>query len=1214
MNKFNLARNCKMGLLIVVLSLWLSAIPIQAHAQEQVQTQAHWTDHPFIAHALGGIDNYTYTNSYEAFIENYQKGHRVFEADLILTEDGHLVARHDWRVEMAEILEQEIPENRLGMPWTLEEFQNTRILDEKYTPITFEDIAKLMSRYKDMYIVTDTKDKEQDMITQQFQAIIDTADRIDPSILERIIPQIYNQEMYGYVQEVWPFPEVIYSLYMSLDTNDQVIDFAKKNGIKIIAMPTERAQHEFVTHLKENGILSYVHTVNEFTQIEAYKAIGVHGFYTDFITTDTLNEYEASLSESEGSLDPNADIHFMEETTPDIMDPAINYPVFLTVMNNSQSTWDKDEVFLSYHWLDSNGDVVQYDGVRTAFPQDVPPGTRLSVKADVRPPDQTGSYILQWDLVHETVTWFSQLHPDNAKNVPVQVDILYSAEYQLMEQFSHISTPTKVRLQVKNTGKAALNSDQYLLAYHWLDTDGKLVELDGIRTPLPNTIMPGDSIEIIAKINPPIKSGDYYLQFDLVQEGVAWLSNYHKNSQYKGTPVYAYPIWLSYVLRGLYVVLPLALLAGIIYLYKRKYGHYPSFLRAFAKKSIHVFIQLLGGLYKHYLALWFLLSLMLKIQWVEKLLMVQTDKGTTLLSFAILMLVTLLIEWISRKKWVRAFVFLTVHTFLACLLLSDIVYNSYFNDVISASVLLYASQLSSLGGSITELIQIKHVLILFVDILFMTVLIIISNRLRNLKQVAVSAEHHNLILRRFALWIVLPLTLYPLVTQTVKIIEDDGRVYTQFFYNKLLVEKLGLINYHLFNTTVILKEEIFKPKPTEEELVNMSEWFTNHIPVSSDSPSFGTAANLNLIVVQLESVQNFVIGLKINGEEVTPNLNNLVKNSYYFSNYFDQTFQGRTSDGEFTSLVSQYPLSSGSIYTSYFQNSFEALPKILSEYGYSTFSAHAYRGDFWNRQQMHQSLGFQSSLFEEDLAEDEHVGWGLGDQQFFDQMVEKITELPEPFMSFLITLSNHHPYNSLPQEYKQLPLKQLEGTLLGNYLNSVRYTDMAVGKLIERLERKGLSDQTVLAFYGDHDAGIPFGDVANLLNINPTPLNELLTDKVPLIVHVPNQKGAEIQTVGGHLDFTPTMLDLLGIDPEFAPFMGSSLLNPPEGKLVISRDGSLVTQENVYVQSICYNLERGSAVETGLCKNQISEAEEIVKWSDQIIKGDLMHELEFRMK
>lgn len=89
-------------------------------------------------------------------------------------------------------MRQEVPENRLGVPWTLEQFQNTRILDGKYTPITFEEIATLMSRYKDMHLVTDTKDRKQDKVAQPFRAIVETTERIDPSILDRIIPQIYN--------------------------------------------------------------------------------------------------------------------------------------------------------------------------------------------------------------------------------------------------------------------------------------------------------------------------------------------------------------------------------------------------------------------------------------------------------------------------------------------------------------------------------------------------------------------------------------------------------------------------------------------------------------------------------------------------------------------------------------------------------------------------------------------------------------------------------------------------------------------------------------------------------------------------------------------------------------------------------------------------------------------------------------------------------------
>lgn len=60
------------------------------------------------------------------------------------------------------------------------------------------------------------------------------------------------------------------------------------------------------------------------------------------------------------------------------------------------------------------------------------------------------------------------------------------------------------------------------LAYHWLDKDGKVVIWDGIRTPLPHDVKPGAEITLNATIKSADKPGDYILEFDMVQERVAW--------------------------------------------------------------------------------------------------------------------------------------------------------------------------------------------------------------------------------------------------------------------------------------------------------------------------------------------------------------------------------------------------------------------------------------------------------------------------------------------------------------------------------------------------------------------------------------------------------------------------------------------------------------------------------------------------------------------
>jgi hypothetical protein len=88
----------------------------------------------------------------------------------------------------------------------------------------------------------------------------------------------------------------------------------------------------------------------------------------------------------------------------------ITVPV--TLRNDGRMTWEAAGVLpihLSYHWMSADEDVyLHFDGARTPLPRDVAPGETISVNAIVRAPEQPGNYRLQWDLVHENVTWFDR--------------------------------------------------------------------------------------------------------------------------------------------------------------------------------------------------------------------------------------------------------------------------------------------------------------------------------------------------------------------------------------------------------------------------------------------------------------------------------------------------------------------------------------------------------------------------------------------------------------------------------------------------------------------------------------------------------------------------------------------------------------------------------------------------------------------------------------
>ncbi|GGG00980.1 hypothetical protein GCM10010912_52290 [Paenibacillus albidus] len=273
----------------VIIIMALVMLLIVFLEKEEEQPAAGFDSHRVVAHAMGGINGHPYTNAYEAFVANYEQGTRVFETDLLLTKDDRLVARHEWSGEMSKDLGQQdvLPARKQGTVLKYTEFMNSPILD-LYSPLDVEKIVELLQHYPDAYIITDTKETDPQLVAEQFTLLTEAAVRQDPAILERIIPQIYNQDMLVELQKVHPFTSVIYTLYESKDSDEQVIEFVKKTGVDI-TMPVGRATKGFVQRLKAAGARVYVHTVNDEDEIRKLSTLGVDGFYTDFVPEQELD-------------------------------------------------------------------------------------------------------------------------------------------------------------------------------------------------------------------------------------------------------------------------------------------------------------------------------------------------------------------------------------------------------------------------------------------------------------------------------------------------------------------------------------------------------------------------------------------------------------------------------------------------------------------------------------------------------------------------------------------------------------------------------------------------------------------------------------------------------------------------------------------------------------------------------------------------------------
>ena len=345
----------------------------------------------------------------------------------------------------------------------------------------------------------------------------------------------------------------------------------------------------------------------------------------------------------------------------------------------------------------------------------------------------------------------------------------------------------------------------------------------------------------------------------------------------------------------------------------------------------------------------------------------------------------------------------------------------------------------------------------------------------------------------------------------------------------------------------------------------------------------GIGKGMNLIVIQVESLQDFIIGRNYNGQEITPFLNRLTsEDALYFNHFYTNMGKGNTSDAEFSMQTGLYPVIEGSCYDLYVENNdFMSLPQILSDEGYAAIAAVGDDANFYNRADVYATLGYDSFYNDTNLVMDEISGLGLSDKSFFKQMSEILQLQQEPFYSFMLTVTNHYPYVLEPLESSLALNPEDEDTLFGGYLQTVRYTDEALAQLFDSLKENGLYENTIVAIYGDHH-GLNCMDEVNYEKMTEFlgysyDYDQMLN--VPFIIYVPGLEGGKtVETVGGQVDILPTLANLLGLDLTGNVVLGQDLLNAKEGFVATV---AYMLQGSFIKDGVIYEVGRDGSFESG---------------------------------
>jgi phosphoglycerol transferase MdoB-like AlkP superfamily enzyme len=386
------------------------------------------------------------------------------------------------------------------------------------------------------------------------------------------------------------------------------------------------------------------------------------------------------------------------------------------------------------------------------------------------------------------------------------------------------------------------------------------------------------------------------------------------------------------------------------------------------------------------------------------------------------------------------------------------------------------------------------------------------------------------------------------------------------------VQDSGIVVAHIKEVARSIRDARQHGSITDEQYEKVRKYHEARAALATDDADFGRARGTNLLIIQVEGMQEWVIGARDRGQELTPFMNGLRERGWFFDRLYDETGDSSTSDAEYMVLNSQFPIPQGSVAFRRDENHFVTIMHSFKEAGYTTFAGHAYAAGMWNRAVLYPRYGFDQTAFRDEVGDGPKLGWGMGDKLFFERVMPRIEKLKRPFVSLLITLTSHSPYEYVPLGERKLQLGPIEGSDFSGYLHSMRYNDEAIEQLFGQLQKNGLLQNTTVVIYGDHDSRMKFSArwmTETNLAIEARrriATRDYTTKQIPLLIVLPERMQAAprlVHTLGGQVDIGATILHLYGLKQPRS-FIGQSLVPARVGHA--SRiDGSGVDGQHIYV-------------------------------------------------
>lgn len=530
----------------------------------------------------------------------------------------------------------------------------------------------------------------------------------------------------------------------------------------------------------------------------------------------------------------------------------------------------------------------------------------------------------------------------------------------------------------------------------------------------------------------------------------------------------------------------------------------------------------------------------------------------------------------SKLFYPIAIIMYIINTLLVHL---NVIYYREFTDFMSVATMLgYDKVNQGLGASGFALTNI-HDLLYWIDIPIFIIFLLVKKM-----------RFDKTSTSKFLGFSVSTLAIFGFMTTLVLGEADRPQLITRQFDSKMLVKYLGIDAYTVFDGVKTRGVTEMRKSAKKSDIDNVLD-YVNKNYTDANAKYAGVAKGKNVFTIHLESFQQFSLDLKVNNQEVTPNLNDIYHSdsTIAFDNFFHQVGQGKTSDAENMLETSTFGLPQGSLFaTQGNDQTFQAMPSILKQNGgYSSAVFHGNNASFWNRNNVYKNMGYQyffdASYY--DTSGDKAMGYGLKDKLLFYDSVPYLEKMQQPFYAKYITVTNHFPY-SLDAEDKDPNFVTTDtgSDVVNGYFETNHYLDQSIGEFYNYLKKSGLYDNSIIVLYGDH-YGISNSEnkeLASVLGKNPnewTDYDNAQLQRVPFMINIPGWHGGGINhTYGGEIDVMPTLLHLLGVDSKKYVQLGQDLLSSKRSQVVAFRDKDFVTPEYTYTNHELYDNKTGAVI------------------------------------